>query len=96
MALMFVGYGSHVQAFKDTMPDVPIVTLDIDPKFKPTIVCDYLQFEWQPFITKHGALVAIVFTPPCAPRSRQRKVGTHYDTGQFREKPCKPMTVCTR
>ena len=79
VALMFVGYGSHVQAFKDTMPDVLIVTLDIDPKFKPTIECDYLQFEWQPFIDKHGAPVAIVFTPPCAPRSRQHKVGTHYD-----------------
>ena len=52
MALMFVGYGSHVQAFKDTMPGVLIVTLDIDPKFNPTIVCDYLQFEWQPFIDK--------------------------------------------
>jgi hypothetical protein len=42
---MFVGYGSHVQAFKDTMSDVLIVTLDIDPKFNPTIVFDYLQFE---------------------------------------------------
>ena len=79
VALMFSGYGSHIQAFKDTMPDVLVVTLDIDPKFNTTIVCDYLQFEWQPFIDKHGAPIAIVFTPPCGPRSRQHKVGTHYD-----------------
>jgi hypothetical protein len=61
------------------MPEVLVVTLDIDPKFNTTIVCDYLQFEWQPFIDKHGAPIAIVFTPPCGPRSRQHKVGIHYD-----------------
>lgn len=82
IAVVYVGYGSVVKPLSSILPAAKIVTFDIQCKFNPTIQGDYRKFGWYPFIERCGAPAAVIFMPPCSPRSRQHKRGAHYDGEQ--------------
>jgi hypothetical protein len=96
VAVVYNGFGSIIEPFKTVMPGVMTITFDIksydsptpqvsgvDKQPEPDVKGDYLCFCWKEFIIKHGAPIAIVFMPPCGPRSRQHAVGKHYDSQHF-------------
>ena len=72
---LFSGTGSITKTMRDIFGNCEVVSVDIDPKFEPTIVCDILKLDykslWKP---RHFDIVWL--SPPCTMYSRARTHGT--------------------
>lgn len=60
---MFSGLGGFSQAFKDRGYDV--ITIDINPDFKPTINIDIMKTNAKELIEGYGAFNVVLASPPC-------------------------------
>jgi hypothetical protein len=58
---------------------VKMITFDTASRFSPTVLGDYLEFDWQEFGDQHGYPKAAVFMPLCGAKSRQHPIGKHYN-----------------
>jgi site-specific DNA-cytosine methylase len=61
------GLGGFSQAFKDS-PDWEVITVDIDPKFKPTVIADVTRIDWARFkedVLKGREVDVLLMSPPC-------------------------------
>ena len=79
VAIVFSGYASLLPEFKKAMPEVKMITFDTVRRFDPTVLGDYLEFDWKEFGDQYGYPKAAVFMPPCGARSRQHPIGKHYN-----------------
>ena len=52
-----------------------VISLDIDPRFSPTIACDILRWDFEGDGYHRGDFVVIAASPPCAEYSRAKTVG---------------------
>lgn len=59
---LFSGLGGFSQAFVERGHDV--ITLDLDPRFKPTIVADIREIRY-PSLSLNGDIDVVLASPPC-------------------------------
>lgn len=61
---LFSGTGSIEKTLSGLVPGVEVTSVDIDPKFKPTIVSDVLKLEYKK-LWRPGEFHVVWLSPPC-------------------------------
>ncbi len=81
---LFKGTGSVSKGILEVYPEAEIISVDIEKKYKPTICCNILDFDYKKY--KVGEFDIIWGSPPCHTFSRLRnswigrKLKSHGDT----------------
>ena len=68
---LFSGTGSITKTMQEIFGDCEVVSVDIDPKFEPTIVSDILKLDYKS-LWKPGHFDLVWVSPPCTMYSRAR------------------------
>lgn len=61
---LFSGTGSIEKTLRKMIPDVEVVSVDVDPKFRPTICADVLEMDYER-LWKPGDFGVVWLSPPC-------------------------------
>ena len=70
---LFAGTQSFTKGVKHLYSDAECITVDILPKFSPTVVADILQFDYQQY--QEGQFDIIWCSPPCTEYSKAKTRG---------------------
>lgn len=68
---LFSGTGSIEKTLKRVLPGAEVVSVDFDPKFRPTIVADVLELDYRG-LWREGEFDVVWLSPPCTNYSLAR------------------------